>query len=98
MRVAAVTPHAGYLILRLRTFPAWRVKVNGQLATFAAARDDGLMAVAVPQGAVDLTVDWTTTPDIVVGRWLSGLALIFVTALCALERRWARLGYHENNG
>ena len=90
MRIAAVTPHAGYLILRLRTFPAWNVQVNGRPATFAPARDDGLMAVSVPQGSVDLTVDWTTTPDILVGRWLSGLALIFVTALCVLERRWGK--------
>ena len=88
MRIAATTPHAGYLILRLRTYPAWHVKVNGRPAAFAPARDDGLMAVAVPQGAVDLTVDWTTTTDIVIGRWLSALALVLVTALCALERRW----------
>jgi hypothetical protein len=88
LRIAAIAPHAGYLILRLRTYPAWQVKVNGQPATFAPARDDGLMVVSVPQGPVDLTVDWTTTPDVVVGRWLSGLALLLVTALCVLERRW----------
>jgi hypothetical protein len=88
LRITAVTPKAGYLVLRLRTYPAWRVKINGQPAEFAPARDDGLMVVSVPQGPVDLTVDWTTTADIVAGRWLSGLALIFVTALCVLERRW----------
>jgi hypothetical protein len=87
MRIAALIPHAGYLVLRLRAYPAWRVKVNGQPAEFAPARDDGLMAVPVPQGRVDLTVDWTTTPDIVVGRWLSGIVLIFVTGLCAMEKR-----------
>jgi hypothetical protein len=90
LRIAALTPHAGYLILRLRTFPAWRVRVNGQPAVFAPTRDDGLMVVAVPQGAVDLTADWTTTPDIVAGRWLSGLGLLFVTALCAMEKRWGQ--------
>ena len=90
LRITAVIPHAGYLILRLRTFPAWSVKVNGQPAAFAPARDDGLMAVSVPQGSVDLTVDWTTTSDVLAGRWLSGLALIFVTGLCALERRWGQ--------
>jgi hypothetical protein len=90
LRIAALIPHAGYLILRLRTYPAWRVKVNGQPAEFAPARDDGLMVVSVPHGPVDLTVDWTTTADIVAGRWLSALALIFVTALCVLERRWGQ--------
>ncbi len=90
LRIDAITPHAGYLILRLRTYPAWRVMVNDQPASFASARDDGLMVVAVPQGSVDLTADWTTTPDIVVGRWLSGVALLFLTALFVAEKRWGR--------
>src|SRR5207248_798747 len=29
MRIAMVTSHAGYLILRLRNYPTWRVAVNG---------------------------------------------------------------------
>jgi hypothetical protein len=91
LRIAAITPHAGYLILRLRSYPAWQVKVNGQPAAFAPARDDGLMVVAVPQGAFDLTVDWTTTPDIVAGGWLSGLGLLFVAALWVMEKRWTAL-------
>jgi hypothetical protein len=90
LRIAAITPHAGYLILRMRTYPAWQVKVNNQPAAFAPARDDGLMAVAVPQGAVEVTADWTTTPDIVAGRWLSGLGLLLVAALCVVEKRWGR--------
>ena len=40
------------------SYPAWRVRVNGQLVTDLPRRDDGLMAVPVPQGPVDLTVDW----------------------------------------
>jgi hypothetical protein len=90
LRIAAVTPQAGYLILRLRTYPAWQVRVNGRPAAFAPARDDGLMVVAVPLGPVNLTADWTTTPDIVAGRWLSGVALLFVIALWVVERRWGR--------
>jgi hypothetical protein len=87
VRIDAVAPHDGYLILRLRTYPAWQVKVNGQPAAFAPQRDDGLMVVAVPQGPIQLTADWTTTSDVTAGRWLSGLALLLVTALCALERK-----------
>ena len=87
LRVDAVTPHAGFLVLRLRTFPAWRVTVNGQPADSAPARDDGLMIVPVPQGQVNVAVDWITTPDVVAGRWLTGLALLLVTGLCLLERK-----------
>ena len=63
--IVANTGQAGYLILRLRSYPAWRVMVNGRLIAGLPKRDDGLMAVPVPKGPVDLSVDWTTTPDVV---------------------------------
>jgi hypothetical protein len=90
LRIAMVTGHAGYLILRLRSYPAWRVNVNGLLITSLPKRADGLMAVPVPQGPVDLTVDWTTTVDVIAGRWLSGLALLLLTAMFLLERKLSR--------
>jgi hypothetical protein len=87
LRFAAVTAHPGYLILRLRSYPAWRVRVNGRLVAALPGREDGLMAVPVPQGPVDLAVDWTTTADALAGRWLSGLAVLALTALGLLERK-----------
>jgi hypothetical protein len=84
--------HSGNLVLRLRSYPAWRVLLNGQPPAKLAQRADGLIAVPVPQGPVDLTVDWTTTPDVWAGRWLSFLSLLLVTCLCLLERRLARRG------
>jgi hypothetical protein len=82
-----VLPHAGTLILRLRTYPAWRITVNGQPAGPLAAREDGLTAVPVPQGPIDLNADWTTTPDVRAGRWISALILLLLTALFLCERR-----------
>jgi len=90
MRLATFTAQAGFLILRLRSYPAWRVTVNGKLATGLPARVDGLMAVPIPQGPVVLTVDWTTTPDVIAGRFASVLALLALTALGPLERRLSR--------
>lgn len=87
MRIAAETGHAGYLILRLRSYPAWRVRVNGRLIDNLPTRADGLIAVPVPQGPVELSVDWTTTGDVIAGRWLSLLALLVLAALFLLERR-----------
>jgi hypothetical protein len=87
LHIRAVLPHAGTLILRLRTYPAWRITLNGQPAGPLTSRDDGLIAVPVPQGPVDLAADWTTTPDVRAGRWLSVLALPLLTALCWFERR-----------
>jgi hypothetical protein len=45
------------------------------------------MAIPVPQGNVNLTVDWTITPDVIAGRWISALAVLLLTALFLLERR-----------
>jgi hypothetical protein len=87
LRITAVVPQAGFLILRLCNYPAWKVKVNGRPVAGLPQRDDGLMAVPVPQGSVDLTVDWTTTLDVLAGRWLSALAVLLITGLWYLERK-----------
>jgi hypothetical protein len=67
--------------------------VNGRRVADPPKRDDGLMAVPVSEGPVDLTVDWTTTADVVIGRWLSGTSLLLIAGLWLLglpERRAAR--------
>jgi hypothetical protein len=86
-RMSALVPRAGFLILRLRGYPAWRIVVNGRLIASLPHRDDGLIAVPIPQGSVDLAVDWTTTPDHILGRWLSALAVLLLTTLWLLERK-----------
>jgi hypothetical protein len=86
-RVHANAPHGGFLILRLREYPAWSVKVNGIPAPQRPERQDGLMAIPVPAGPDDITVDWTTTPDVRLGRWISLIAMLLVTALGLLLRR-----------
>jgi len=39
-------------------------------------REDGLIAVPVAEGPVEVGVDWTTTPDAIAGRTVTLLALI----------------------
>jgi hypothetical protein len=94
-RIVGVAEHAGYLILRLRYYLAWGVKVNGVPVTPTAERERGLMAVPVPQGNVRVSVDWTTTSDVVAGRWVSGAALLLLTGLYAFERK--RLWVHSDS-
>lgn len=94
-RLTADLPHAGFLILHLREYAAWQVRVNGRLLAFGADpvvtpfphRDDGLMAVPVPHGHVEVAIDWATTRDLVIGRWLSAIALILLIGLYFAERR-----------
>jgi hypothetical protein len=87
LRVDADVPYDGFLILRLRSYPAWDVKVNGQPATSLPERADGLIAVPVPKGRDRVTVDWKATKDTWIGRWLSALGLALLAGLWWMERR-----------
>lgn len=91
--VRAAADHAGFLILRLLSYPAWRIRINGQQATALPKRDDGLIAVPVPQGPIDLTIDWTNSPDVLAGRWVSALSLLLLAILwfSGRDRSHARL-------
>jgi hypothetical protein len=80
----------GYLVLRLVSFPAWRIRVNGQLVAALLKRNDGLIVVPVPEGPVNLTIDWTTTPDVVAGRWVSSISVFLLTFMWWLEPRYRR--------
>jgi 6-pyruvoyl-tetrahydropterin synthase related domain len=87
----AATPQGGYLVLRLLRFPAWRVRVNGQDVASLPYRGDGLMAVPVPRGPSVLNIDWTTTADVTVSRWISAMGLLGLVAVGLLERRLRRV-------
>jgi len=87
LNVQATLPHSGYLVLRLRSYPAWRISVNGQSVHNLPKRTDGLIAVPVPQGNVKVSADWTTTADVILGRWLSLIAVLLLAGLWFAERK-----------
>ena len=91
LKLLIIGPHPGFEILRLRSYPAWRVMVNGSPVSAIPTREDGLTAIPLPQGPVQLSADWTTTPDVVAGRWVSALAVLLLIGLGIFERRLARL-------
>ena len=90
MRLEAKMPRAGYLVLRLRSYPAWKITANGRAPGAMPVREDGLIVVPVSQGTLNLRVDWTTTLDVVAGRWLSLLSVLLLAGLALLERRRLR--------
>jgi len=97
LRLAADIPHPGFLVLHLRNYAAWKVDLNGQTVALGAhpiygalpRRDDGLMAVPVSQGPVQLDVDWTITGDVVMGRMISLMSLGYLVVLLLIERKLA---------
>jgi hypothetical protein len=95
--IRANVPHTGYLVLRLLNYPSWRVRVNGRLfwtdrkiVLPLPKRDDGLIAVPVPQGQVNLRIDWANTNDVYVSRWMSGTSVLLLTVVWLWERRRTR--------
>ncbi|MGB8028180.1 MAG: 6-pyruvoyl-tetrahydropterin synthase-related protein [Terracidiphilus sp.] len=92
-RILATIPHSGYLVLHLLGYPAWSIRLNGKLLTNLPSRDDGLIVVPVPPGPINLTIDWTTSPGDLAGRWISVLsALLLITlSLCELSLGHSRL-------
>ncbi|MGA3034066.1 MAG: hypothetical protein ABSD70_12330 [Terracidiphilus sp.] len=96
-QIRAFIPRPGYLVLRLLSYPAWKIQVNGlHLYNDRTSewplpkRDDGLNAVPVPEGPVTVTLDWETTSDVIAGRWLTALSVLLVTGLWLFELRCTR--------
>ena len=85
--ITGVAAQAGYLILPLRSFPAWKATVNGHPVPTLMEPGHGLMAVPVSPGPVSVTVRWTATADGIAGRWLSAAGLCLLGALVWLERK-----------
>ena len=48
------------------------------------------MAVPVPQGHIEINIDWTTTPDVIAGRCISFVSVLALTTLCLIERKLRR--------
>jgi hypothetical protein len=89
--VKVVTPEAGYAVLRLMDYPAWRVTVDGKPAQDRPGRGDGMMAVPVRAGSHAIEVQWSARSDAIVGREISALALLALAVAAMLGRRERRV-------
>jgi hypothetical protein len=88
-RFTVASDKAQMLILNLRAYPAWRVRVNGVLVRPRGERADGLLVVPVPAGRDTVEVTWGWTRDEVVGWAISGVAVVILVGMG--WRRRARL-------
>lgn len=80
--------HDGFVVLRLSRYPAWQITVNHDIVAAPATREDGLAVVPVSAGASSIEVRWSTTPDVLWGRWISLVSLVLLAALWTVERRF----------
>ena len=92
---ATVRSGAGFAVLRVMDYPAWRVTVNGAPVNSRPRRDDGLMVVPVAAGISQIEVRYGATPDVWAGRILSLVAAsLMAWAGCKAD---GASSYHETN-
>jgi hypothetical protein len=59
------------LILNLRDYPAWQIKINNSPVTARLHRRDGLIAIPLPAGPAHLHITYATLPDQRLGYLIS---------------------------
>ena len=93
MRFAVDADRAEALVLRLRAYPAWVVRVNGVEIKERLERADGLVAVPVAAGHSQIDVAYGMTRDREVGDGISVVALCGVGGLIGMGwfRRRSRI-------
>jgi len=75
------------VVLRLMTYPAWKVSVNGQPASAQARPNTKEMAIEVPPGTSRVEVRFTRTADRTLGGAISITAVVLWLLLAFLQHR-----------
>jgi uncharacterized membrane protein len=88
MHFTVTTPHTSVLVLNLRAFPAWLLRVNGAATAERVVRADGLLAVPLAAGRSDISISYRVTLDRKLGDSITLIALCAAVTI-ALRRRTA---------
>ena len=70
------TDRAENLTMRLFSYPAWKVIVNGKLAGTETSEVTGLMVIPVARGDNDVHISFGRTPDRLVGGIVSLISIL----------------------
>jgi len=76
--LGAALDHPQYLVLKLRDYPAWQVRVNKTLVTSRPERDDGLLTIPLPQGDSFVDVRYSKTYDQYLGKYIALGAIVLL--------------------
>lgn len=78
------------LVLNLRDYPAWRVRINGAEVKNKMDRADGLIAFPVIAGHSQIDISYGMTQDRRLGDGISLIAVCGAVGLVGLRRRQSR--------
>ncbi|MBB5055725.1 hypothetical protein HDF16_000394 [Granulicella aggregans] len=87
MNFAITTPRDAVVVLNLRVFPAWLIRINGNVSTQRVDRADGLIAVPIKAGRSDIAISYAMTLDRKLGDGITLVALCAAIAIAARRRR-----------
>jgi uncharacterized membrane protein YfhO len=74
------------LTVRLFSYPAWKVTVNGSLAAIERSDDTALMVIPLEAGQNDVRIDFGRTPDRLLGAIVSLISVIIFCFLWILTK------------
>lgn len=80
-------PTAGFAVLKLREYQAWKIEVNGKRVERRPQRPDGLLTLPIAAGENEIEIRWSATPDVILSRVLSLLSLAGLLATSAVAGR-----------
>ena len=87
MHFTLTAPKEEALILNLREYPDWQIRLNGTLTHPATTRADGLISVPVRPGTIHVDIDYVTGRDHTLGDGISLAALATTLALVSIRFR-----------
>jgi hypothetical protein len=82
-----VVTHPGQLVLRLFSYPAWRVEVNGQAVAASTQEVTGQMLIPVTAGENRVRILFTRTWDRTLGGFISIVTALSLGIFVALRRK-----------
>jgi len=77
----------GKLLLRLFNYPAWKVQINGRVASTETQEVTGQMAIPVDAGENHVEIRFVRTWDRTWGGVISGLTVMLILALALFSRK-----------
>lgn len=86
-RFTITTQQPERVAVKVLSYPAWQVEVNGQGVKTEAREDTGEIVVALPAGKSDVHMAFVRTKDRAVGGYLSGLGVLLLLGTFVFPRR-----------
>ncbi len=84
---SAILSHSGKLELKLFSYPAWRVEVNGHPVAAEARKITAQVVIPVGAGENHVQITFARTPDRKIGGYISILTVILILGVMILNQR-----------